>query len=168
MIRVFSKSRINLNFADASSSERTWLEGLANSHRIRSIRDKPGLWRVWDATQRLARWSKARAQTKTPPRQIKGRVFEVPACGGFLLTQPAENLHDYLTPGRDCATFETIDDLVHQVRHYLNHEEERQAIAQTGYRRTLAEHTYAARFASIFEQAGVLTATTPTALTRAA
>ena len=163
MIRVFSRSRISLNFADASSSDRSWLENLAGSHRIRSMRDKPGLWRVWDLSQRLARWDKARTQHKTPPpRQIKGRVFEVPACGGFLLTQSAENLHTYLKPGRDCATFETVDDMVQQVRYYLKNEDERQTIASQGYQRTLAEHTYAARFASIFEQAGVTSVTPQT------
>lgn len=156
MIRVFSRSRINLNFADASSSDRSWLANLACSYRIRSMRDMPGLWRLWDVSQRLAHWDITRKQSKTPPpRQIKGRVFEVPACGGFLLTQPAENLHDYLKPGHDCATFEAIDDLVEQVRYYLEHEDERSAIANQGYQRTLVEHTYAARFDSIFEQAGV-------------
>lgn len=164
MIRVFSQSRINLNFADASSNQRTRLQTLAGSYPVASLRDKPGLWRLWSGAQRLASWDKRRAQAKadTPPRQIKGRVFEVPACGGFLLTQPAEDLHDYLQPSRDCATFETVDDLVDQVRYYLQHEDERQAIAAQGYRRTLEEHTYAARFASVFEQAGVMPAKTPT------
>jgi len=164
MIRVFSQSRINLNFADASSSTRTKLEMLASSHTVSSLRDKPSLWRVWSGVQRLAVWDKQRATRKAvaPPRQIKGRVFEVPACGGFLLTQPAEDLHEYLKPGRDCATFETIDDLVHQVRYYLEHEDERRTIASQGYQRTLGEHTYAARFDSIFEQAGLTAAQTPT------
>jgi spore maturation protein CgeB len=163
MIRVFGQSRINLNFADASSSGRTRLESIANSHTLRSLRDKPILWRLWTGAQQLARWDKQRVASKTapPPRQIKGRVFEVPACGGFLLTQPAEDLHDYLAPGQDCATFETVDDLVDQVRYYLNHEDERRAIASQGHRRTLDEHTYAARFASIFEQAGVTSAKKP-------
>jgi len=164
MIRVFSQSRINLNFADASSSSRTRLELLADSHKVRAMRDMPGLWRLWSAAQHIARWDKQRAQQHqvTPPRQIKGRVFEVPACGGFLLTQPAEDLDQYLKPGIDCATFDSIDELVDQVRFYLGHEDERQAIARHGYERTLAENTYAARFHSIFEQAGVSQSSSPT------
>ena len=166
MIRVFGQSRISLNFADASSSTRTRIEALACSHPIGSLRDKPGLWRLWSGAQRLAAWDKQRVERKTdaPPRQIKGRVFEVPACGGFLLTQPAEDLQDYLTPGQECATFESIDDLVDQARYYLNNEDERRAIAAQGCQRTIAEHTYAARFASILEQAGV----TPTPARKAA
>jgi len=160
MIRVFGQSRINLNFADASSSTYTRLQALAASHSVTSLRDTPALWRVWDAAQRLARWDKQRVERNSPPapRQIKGRVFEVPACGGFLLTQPAEDLDRYLKPGRDCATFESIDDLVDRVRYYLHHDDERRAIARQGYERTLAEHTYAARFSAIFEQAGLIDA----------
>lgn len=157
MVRVFAQSRVNLNFADASSSTPTRLQGIANSYTIRSLRDKPALWRVWQLAHRLSAWDQQRPQRQlqTPPRQIKGRVFEVPACGGFLLTQPAENLHDYLKPSHDCATFESVDDLVDQVRYYLNNEDERRAIAARGHQRTLADHTYAARFARIFEEAGV-------------
>jgi len=159
LIRVFGQSRINLNFADASSSGQTKLELIANSHAVRSLRNKPGLWRVWDAAQRLAQWDKQRSDQhqSRPPRQIKGRVFEVPACGGFLLTQPAEDLDQYLRPGMDCATFDSLDELVDKVRFYLVHEDERRAIARHGYERTMAEHTYATRLRSIFEQAGVST-----------
>ena len=163
MIRVFSQSRINLNFADASSTGRTRLERIAKSHTIRSLQDKPALWRIWDWSQRAAKWDKQRQAQDNPPKQIKGRTFEVPACGGFLLTQPAEDLANYLKPGQDCATFETIDDLIDQVRYYLEHEDERQAIASQGYQRTLAEHTYAARFKAIFEQAGLNNTYTPKA-----
>lgn len=157
MIRVFGQSKINLNFADASSSGRTKIESIARCHAVQSLRDKPMLWRAWSAAQRLAAWDKARVERNTPapPRQIKGRVFEVPACGGFLLTQPAEDLHEYLEPGVDCATFESVDDLVDRVRYYLAHDNERRAIAERGYQRTLAEHTYEKRFEAIFEQAGV-------------
>lgn len=156
MIRVFGQSRINLNFADASSSGRTKIESFAASHAVTSLKTKPGLWRAWQTAQRLAAWDKRRAgKAIAPPRQIKGRVFEVPACGGFLLTQPAEDLHSYLKPGQDCATFETIHDLVDQVHYYLEHDDERRAIARKGYQRTLHEHSYAARFDAIFEQVGL-------------
>lgn len=156
MIRVFGQSRINLNFADASSAGRTRLQTIAASHAIGALRDKPLLWRAWDWSQRAAHWDKQRrGQAAPPPRQIKGRTFEVPACGGFLLTQPAEDLADYLQPGKDCATFETVDELVHQVRYYLSQEDERQAIAKQGYERTLAEHTYTQRFREVFAAAGL-------------
>lgn len=166
MIRVFSQSKINLNFADASNTAYTRLQAIADSDRVGALRNKPLLWRAWDASQRLARWDNNRVtrHAPAPPRQIKGRTFEVPACGGFLMTQPAEDLADYLEPGVDCATFGNFDELVERVRYYLNNEPERRAIAEHGYQRTLAEHTYQARFNAIFEQAGLSHAIHPSAI----
>ena len=46
-------------------------------------------------------------------------------------------------------------DLVEKVRYYLKHEDERAAIAQAGYERTLREHTYVHRFRDIFGQMGL-------------
>lgn len=87
--------------------------------------------------------------------QIKGRVFEVPGCGGFLLTGPAAGLDRYLTDGRDCAVYHDFDDLVHKIRHYLDHEDERLAIELAGERRVLEEHTYDHRLAEIFARMGM-------------
>ena len=37
------------------------------------------------------------------------------------------------------------------IRHYLEHEEERRAIAEAGQRRTLREHSYAVRMEELSE-----------------
>jgi spore maturation protein CgeB len=37
-------------------------------------------------------------------------------------------------------------------RYWLDHEQERQQVADAGYRRVLSEHTYDHRFAAIFEE----------------
>jgi spore maturation protein CgeB len=86
--------------------------------------------------------------------QIKGRNFEVPGCGGFLLTGMAENLGQYYEIGKEVACFDDRHDLIDKVRYYLEHEDEREAIAQAGYERTLREHTYARRFSEIFGHIG--------------
>jgi spore maturation protein CgeB len=87
--------------------------------------------------------------------QIKGRNFEVPGCGGFMLTGWAENLEDYYVVGEEVVCFDQTAELIEKVRYYLDHEAERQAIARAGYERTLREHTYAHRFAEIFRQVGL-------------
>lgn len=89
-------------------------------------------------------------------KQIKGRNFEIPGCGGFILTELAENLHDYYAPGVEIGTYSSTNDLVDKVRHYLTREEERTKIADAGYHRTLSEHTYAHRFNHIFAKAGLI------------
>jgi len=79
----------------------------------------------------------------------------VPGSGGFLLTEHAPHLEDYFEPGREVGVFGDTADLVEQVRYWLGHPEEREAVAEAGYRRALAEHTYDRRFGEIFEAAGL-------------
>jgi spore maturation protein CgeB len=83
-------------------------------------------------------------------QQVKGRNFEIPACRGFQLSGVAEDLDSYLRIGQEIVCYETVDELVDRARYYLGHDEERDAIAQAGYERVLAEHTYVHRFNEIF------------------
>ena len=127
MVRVFSSSRINLNLSNSSSP-------------------------------RGVRAFVARALGRAPqprPPQIKGRNFEVPGCGGFLLTERVPHLERYFEYDREIGVYDGGDDLVDKVGHWLARPEERAAVAEAGYRRVLAEHTYDHRFAEIFRAAGV-------------
>jgi spore maturation protein CgeB len=81
--------------------------------------------------------------------QIKGRDFEIPGCGGFLITKDTVELGKYFVPGQEVATYESTSDLIDKIRHYLAKERERDAIAAAGYARTLAEHTMASRLNAI-------------------
>jgi spore maturation protein CgeB len=83
--------------------------------------------------------------------QVKARTFEVPGAGGFLLTEWAEDLDRYYTPGREIATFRDLDELEDKIRHYLAHPTERDAIARAGHERTRSEHTYDQRLAEVLE-----------------
>jgi spore maturation protein CgeB len=103
----------------------------------------------------LQRFARARLLGSMSPAQIKGRTFEAPGCGGFLLTGPADNLEDYYTSGREITTYRTFGELIDTIRYYLDHEHERAKIAGAGYRRTLAEHTYLHRFRQIFQTMGL-------------
>jgi len=87
-------------------------------------------------------------------RQIKARIFEVPGCGGFLLTQPADDLDRYYTPGLEVATFNDLEDLALKIGHYRNHPDERDKIARAAHEKTRSEHTYEIRFAQLLETAG--------------
>ena len=87
--------------------------------------------------------------------QIKGRDFEVPGCGGFLITGYAENIEEYFDVGKEIVCYRDVDDLVNKIRHYLKYDDEREAIAKAGYARVLREHTYERRFRNIFRTIGV-------------
>ncbi len=128
MVEVFASSRINLN--------------LSNSSEV------PGL------KARLRRLLHFHPPPPRPP-QIKGRNFEVPGCGGFLLTERVPYLERYFELNREVAVFDGADDLVDKVRYWLDHDEERRRVADAGYRRVLSEHTYDHRFAAIFDELGL-------------
>jgi spore maturation protein CgeB len=85
------------------------------------------------------------------PPQIKGRNFEVPGCGGFLLTERVPHLERYYAYDEEIGVHDDTDSLIERTRYWLDHPDERAAVAAAGYRRTLAEHTYDHRFAAIFE-----------------
>ena len=82
---------------------------------------------------------------------IKGRIFEVSACGGFVMTGKSDDdISEYYVPGKEIVVFDNPADLIEKCRYYLSHDEERDKIAKAGYERTLRDHTYDKRFAEIF------------------
>lgn len=99
---------------------------------------------VWDG------WFPAKS------RQIKARVFEVPGSGGFLLTEPAQDLDRYFVPGQEIETFASLDELAGKIRHYLDHPGRRNEIAAAGHRRVRREHTYEERFKDLMDRAKIL------------
>jgi spore maturation protein CgeB len=131
MVRIFSASAINLNLAASSTPNPT-------------------------LRMRLGAYARGRRPDTAPrPNQIKGRTFEVPGSGGFLLTDRVKHLERYFDIGREIAVFTSPDELVEQARHWLEHPTERAAMADAAYRRVRAEHTYDHRFAEIFAAIGL-------------
>jgi spore maturation protein CgeB len=90
-----------------------------------------------------------------PVSQIKARVFEVPGCGGFLLTDPAPALGQYLEIGREIDVYQDTTDLIERVRYWLENEAQRSAAARSARDRVLREHTYDHRLRDIFRAAGL-------------
>jgi len=89
------------------------------------------------------------------PDQLKGRSFGIPGCGGFQLSGSVEDLNEYYENGKEIVCYEDVDELLEKIDYYLSNENERAAIAQAGYQRTLREHTYVHRFANIFKRLGL-------------
>jgi spore maturation protein CgeB len=89
----------------------------------------------------------------THSRQIKARTFEVPGSGGFLLTEPADTLDQYLNLSSELITYDTADDLAVKIKHYLSHPAQRDAIANAAHAGVARDHTYAARFPNLIAQA---------------
>lgn len=85
--------------------------------------------------------------------QMKGavnqRVFDVPAAGGFVLTDAREQLAALFEPGREAAVYAEPGEIEALARHYLAHPAERARVSQAARERILAEHTYEHRLANL-------------------
>lgn len=79
------------------------------------------------------------------------RLYEATGAGTCLVTEHRDNLEELFHPGGEVVAYEDGRDCVQKVRHYLEHEDERVAIAKAGQRRTLRDHTYTARMAELLE-----------------
>jgi len=148
MLEIFSNSKVNLNLT--KSSDMISFKAITkiffyrrNDHSYHLC--SPMMW--IDNLKSL--FNKSR-------EQIKGRNFEVPGTGGFILTGDADNLSDYYVNGKEIGLFSGTDDLIAKAKYYSEHDEEREQIAKAGYERTLREHTYEQRFREIFKAAAVL------------
>jgi spore maturation protein CgeB len=76
---------------------------------------------------------------------VRPRVFEVPASGGFLLTNYSPQLEDFYKVGEEIAAYKNLEEMRELLQYYLSHDEERQRMAEKGFRRARAEHTYLSR-----------------------
>ena len=144
MIKIFSQSKINLNLTKSSGNIN--FKALASvflkkelNNSLKLINPKywiPNLQSILDKKR----------------EQIKGRNFEIPGSGGFLLTSNADNLTDYYEDGKEIIIYKNINDMIDKIKYYLEHDEERESIAQAGHERTIREHTYEKRFNNIFKR----------------
>ncbi len=145
LIRLFSRSRINLNLNNPRSlwepfalgrlvARRSIHNYIPDFHFINNFRS----WRNMGVLQ------------------IKARPFEIAACRGFCISGYADDLDTYYKESEEMVFYRTKDDLIEKIHYYLEHDAEREEIAEAGYQRTLKDHTYEKRFADIFKQIGLL------------
>lgn len=71
---------------------------------------------------------------------LNQRLFDVPLCNGFVLSDWQEILADHFEPEREVITFRSDEELKDKVRYYLDHAEAREQITRRAQERILAEH----------------------------
>ena len=77
------------------------------------------------------------------------RLFEATGMGCLLLTEAAGNLADLFVPWEECVPYGNPEELASTVRFLLDHPDRAEKIAAAGQARTLREHTYANRAATL-------------------
>lgn len=61
------------------------------------------------------------------------RIWDILGAGGFVLTNFQAEIPEYFEIGKDLETYSSETELLQKIEYYLEHEEERKAIAQNGY-----------------------------------
>ncbi|MBN1527383.1 MAG: glycosyltransferase [Candidatus Omnitrophica bacterium] len=82
---------------------------------------------------------------------VTPRLFEVPASGGFLLTNRASQISALYKAGEEIVTYADTDDLRRKIAYYLEHPDERSAIAARSYEKAHEKHTYKNRIADLLD-----------------
>jgi spore maturation protein CgeB len=82
------------------------------------------------------------------------RTFEIPACGVFMLAERTGEHLEFFEEGKEMACFSSPQELVDKACYYLAHTDERQRIAEAGYRRVIRNrHTYQDRLVELLRLA---------------
>lgn len=82
---------------------------------------------------------------------IPQRVWDVMACGGFLLTNYQQELGEYFVPGEDLETFGSTEELMDKAGYYLSHEDVRKKVARQGYEKVASYHDWDSRMKVLFD-----------------
>lgn len=77
------------------------------------------------------------------------RLYEATGVGTCLVTENRPHLGELFEAGVEVVAYDDEADCVEKIRHYLEHDEERAAVALAGQRRTLRDHTYVRRMSDL-------------------
>jgi len=69
---------------------------------------------------------------------VKGKNFEIPLCGTFLLTEYLEDLDELYNNKKEAVFFNDKREMVDLIKYYLNKDDKREEIALAGYKRALS------------------------------
>ncbi len=85
-------------------------------------------------------------------KQKKGRQIEVALTNSFCLQEHCPDLKYYFEPNEEIIVFRSKEEMLEQVKYYLEHEEERNALAAKAYRKSVENYEGSVGFPRIFDQ----------------
>jgi len=119
MVTIFNQSKINLNLSNDLSRDYRFL-----FYSLRSIK----------AVKKTLRLKKNK-------EMIKGRHFEINACGGFQLSYFVPGLNLVYEIDKEITVYEDPAQLPRMIKLFLKNDDYIKSIAENGYKRSLAEHS---------------------------
>jgi spore maturation protein CgeB len=82
---------------------------------------------------------------------VKVGLLDFAAAGALVVTNRFDEVEKYFEYGKEIIGFDSVEDLVQQVRHYLDHPAEAEAIRRAGRARVLRDHTWRRTWPRILE-----------------
>lgn len=86
-----------------------------------------------------------------PPYANNCRLYEATGVGTLLITDWKTNLREMFEPGKEVIAYRSPEECAELIQCYLEHGDERKAVARAGQQRTLREHTYYQRMQELVE-----------------
>ena len=62
------------------------------------------------------------------------RVLDILSCGGFALSNYQPEIDEYLVDGEEIVMYKSLEEAMEKIDYYLKHDDERNRIAQKGYK----------------------------------
>lgn len=88
---------------------------------------------------------------KPPNGGANLKTFEIPAAGGFQISDDQPDLKNLFKIGEEIEVYKNKDELIDKIKFYLSNEEKRKQVALAGQKRVLKDHTLSQRIKEIFE-----------------
>lgn len=83
---------------------------------------------------------------------VNQRAFDVPACGGFVLSESSPALNELFEPGVENISYQGKDDMLFRIAWLLEDKQGRNRIALAARKRILSQHTYEHRLIEIIRR----------------
>lgn len=82
---------------------------------------------------------------------IPQRIWDIMACGGFVLTNDQPEIHEYFEVGKHLEVYRSQKELIEKIDYYLKNEDERRWIAENGFNEVLLYHKILDRVVSMIK-----------------
>ena len=115
-----------------------------------SCRPQTDYYRETDSVYRSARVT-LNVTSRQMPSGVNQRVFDVPAAGGFVLSD-AQGDSESLFPAGAAATYASIEEAADKVRFYVGRPDERRRISEAARAEILRRHLYEHRVDTLVDR----------------
>jgi len=84
---------------------------------------------------------------------VNQRIFDVPACRRFLITDYREQIEDLFDIGEEIICYHDFEEITELTEKFLKHPEEREKVVKKAYRRVMETHRYTYRAEKLIDMA---------------